>query len=188
MFIYKFDKTGALSGPMTFLSIPGFGPHVPGDTVLLPEELPAAQAGYCWVLTKDSPLQVVDKRGTVYRIDTGESMQWDEPGELPEDLTTQPWPGAHHLWLNGTWVLDEAAQSAVKSEQALIRRDGLLQDAQLRIAPLEYAEKLSSATDAERASLEEWMRYCVELNRLESQASFPDSIDWPQMPQLVHRR
>lgn len=188
MYNYHVDEAGALSGPITFAPIPGFGPHAPGDTAQLPKILPTAKAGHCWTLIEGIPQQVIDKRGTVYRTDSGAEQAWNTLGTLPNGFTDQPWPGEHHVWIDGNWVLDKDARRQADIAQIQSRRDHLLQDAQLRIVPLEYAEKLSSATDAEKAALQDWMHYCVELNRLELQDGFPDPVNWPKIPKLLHRR
>lgn len=65
---------------------------------------------------------------------------------------------------------------------AVQRRDELLAVAALRIAPLQDAADLGSATDAEAALLLSWKQYRVELNRIEQQAGFPTVIEWPESP------
>jgi len=66
--------------------------------------------------------------------------------------------------------------------KALAVRDGLMGVATARMAPLQYAVELSAATDTEIAALEAWKWYCVELNRIEQQPSFPDAVEWPTSP------
>ncbi|MCF5142030.1 phage tail protein [Pseudomonas sp. PA-6-1D] len=68
------------------------------------------------------------------------------------------------------------------SSETLQRRDELLQIAAIRIAPLLDAQELGKATDDELARLQAWRLYRVELNRLDKQADFPTSIDWPVAP------
>ena len=68
------------------------------------------------------------------------------------------------------------------------RRDSSLQASQLRIAPLQYAEKLGTATPSELKLLDAWMRYSVELNRIEQQEHFPEVIEWPIPPSSLQRR
>lgn len=65
---------------------------------------------------------------------------------------------------------------------ALAERDRLLSRASLRLAPLQYAIDLGSATQEEIASLTLWKQYCVDLNRVEQQAEFPTAINWPVAP------
>lgn len=66
--------------------------------------------------------------------------------------------------------------------KALAERDGRLANATARMAPLQYAVELGEATEAEVEALTAWKRYCISLNRIEQQASFPTSIDWPVPP------
>ncbi|WP_236708794.1 MULTISPECIES: tail fiber assembly protein [unclassified Pseudomonas] len=79
---------------------------------------------------------------------------------------------------------DDAAEvmALLVSSETLQRRDELLQVAAIRIAPLLDAQELGKATDDELARLQAWRLYRVELNRLDKQAGFPSSIDWPVAP------
>ncbi len=54
---------------------------------------------------------VPDYRGLIYSIDTGTSLQHDGLGDVPYGFTTQPCPGPDYVWIDGNWVLDEAAQA-----------------------------------------------------------------------------
>ena len=58
-------------------------------------------------------------------------------------------------------------------------RDGLLQFAGLRIAPLQDAVDLEVATAAETAALTAWKRYRVDLSRIDLSAA---PITWPTAP------
>jgi hypothetical protein len=184
---YLIDEAGALSGPVTFPAIPGFGPQLPGNAVQVPKVLATPEPGKTWALLDGAIQQILDHRGTVFRTADGMEQAWQQLGELPEGLTTQPCPGEHFKWVNEQWTLDESAQRAAQSAQAMDHRDNLQRDAQLRIAPLQYAEKLGTATPEEQASLVDWMHYSVELNRIEQQAHFPNAIEWPVQPQQQHR-
>ncbi|WP_420996251.1 tail fiber assembly protein [Cupriavidus sp. 30B13] len=68
------------------------------------------------------------------------------------------------------------------SERARVKRDELLRAAADKIAPLQDAVDLSEATDAERARLQGWKRYRVDMNRIDQQPGFPQAIDWPEAP------
>lgn len=65
---------------------------------------------------------------------------------------------------------------------ALSQRDLALSVAALRIAPLQDAVDLGDETPADVAALKQWKQYRVGLNRIEQQAGFPLSVDWPVMP------
>jgi hypothetical protein len=182
MFNYLIDDSGALTGPVEFPLVPGIGVQLPGNAVTLSIELSAAPNGYAWAYDNGSLQQKLDFRGDVYHTDTGIRETWIALGDLPEGFTTQPWPGGFHSWVDNAWQLDTAAQSADLKRIALTRRDTLLRDAVLRIAPLQYAEDIGDASHEEQLQLLEWKLYSVELNRLEKQSGFPEEITWPAVP------
>ena len=84
------------------------------------------------------------------------------------------------LGLSAADVAGVMAASAAGDVAA--RRDELLAVAALRIAPLQDATDLGSATEAEAALLLSWKQYRVDLSRIEQQAGFPTVIDWPESP------
>lgn len=188
MITYLIDDVGALSGPVTFPAIPGFGPQLPGNAVQVPKVLAPPESGKTWALIEGRVQQLSDLRGSVYRTSDGTRQSWQQLGELPTEFTRKPWPGEHFTWINEQWTLDETAQRAAKTNQILDSRDALLREAQLRIAPLQYAEKLGVATESEMTSLLAWMRYSIELNRIEQQPQFPTTIEWPKAPDHHLRR
>lgn len=182
MFNYLFDGSGALSGPVEFIVTPGIGVQLPGNAVELSFELPEPEAGRSWALINGVPREVIDRRGVVYRKDGGAQLIWTELGELPDTLTAQPWPGEFHIWRDNAWVLDTQARLSCVKQQFLDKRDALLREAVLRIAPLQYAEDIGDASHDEKLLLIEWKLYSVELNRIEKKANFPEGITWPAVP------
>lgn len=64
---------------------------------------------------------------------------------------------------------------------AEIQKQALMAEASAEIAPLQYAVDLGMATPEEKLSLNEWKKYMVMLNRVDTSTG-PD-IDWPQKPQ-----
>lgn len=68
------------------------------------------------------------------------------------------------------------------AQLALAERDRLLTNATIRIAPLQYAVDLGDASHDDMEKLNAWKQYCVALNRIEVQAGFPQSINWPVLP------
>jgi len=80
----------------------------------------------------------------------------------------------------------QEAAAAPTPEQVLqsanAQRDSLLAVAGLRIAPLQDAVDLGSATDTDMANLKLWRQYRVAVNRVSEQAGFPATIDWPAPP------
>jgi len=69
------------------------------------------------------------------------------------------------------------------AEEAKAQRDALLTAANLRKNALQDAVDIDEATPAEIALLTLWKKYTVALTRLEEQAGFPESINWPVKPE-----
>lgn len=182
MFNYLIDGAGALSGPVEFPVTPGIGVQLPGNAIELSFELPPAQAGRTWVLVTGVPRELVDRRGAVFLKENGARREWSEFGELPDIYTVEPWPGDYFVWVDSTWKSDEAARLSGLRAESLARRDTLLRDAVLRIAPLQYAEDIGDASHDEQLALLEWKLYSVELNRVEKQSGFPEEVIWPVVP------
>ncbi|SFY27043.1 MULTISPECIES: tail fiber assembly protein [unclassified Pseudomonas] len=185
MFIYLFDETGVLSGPVELFVTPGLGIQIPSNGIQLSFELPPAQEHHSWVMVNGVPREMVDRRGPVYRKDNGAVLQWSEFGELPNPYTAEPWPGSYHVWRDTAWVFDQTLQLADLKREALVKRDKLLREAVQKIAPFQYAEDLGEANDQEQLALMEWKLYSVELNRIQNQSGYPTEINWPVMPASV---
>ncbi|STB73528.1 tail fiber assembly protein [Citrobacter koseri] len=88
--------------------------------------------------------------------------------------------------ISGEWVFKDGkiqprqySQGELR-EQAEAKKSELLSIADAAIAPLSRAVKLKMATDEEAGKLEEWERYSVLLNRVDTSTA-PD-IDWPEKP------
>lgn len=81
----------------------------------------------------------------------------------------------------GEWVpVPPPTQEQLVSE-ANAKKQQLMADAEAEIKPLERAKQLGIATESELALLNEWMRYSVELMRVDTSTA-PD-IQWPPEPQ-----
>ncbi len=72
---------------------------------------------------------------------------------------------------------DEAAEKAAQLRQAEETKSRLLQMASEKIAPLQDAVDLGLATDDENAQLDEWKKYRVLVNRVDTL-----NPDWPEKP------
>lgn len=68
------------------------------------------------------------------------------------------------------------------ADSANFRRDSLLAMAALRVAPLQYAVDLETASADEAASLKAWKEYGVAVSRITIQSGFPTVIEWPVSP------
>lgn len=181
-YIYIVGSAGALSGPVTFPVVPGVGVQVPENAIELADVLPPCDPAFAWALVDGEPVQLMDRRGMVYQTETGAAVEWSALGDLPDEVTSTPFPGPYHVWRLGAWVLDKEAKTSATAALVLAERDSRLGAAQLRIAPLQYAVNLDMATDLEKATLLDWMRYSVSLNRVEQQSGYPLAIEWPSPP------
>ncbi|MBO3274125.1 tail fiber assembly protein [Pseudomonas schmalbachii] len=62
------------------------------------------------------------------------------------------------------------------------KRQQLLVEASMHVAPLQDAVDLGEASPEEVIALQEWKRYRIALNRLPTSAGWPDNIEWPTPP------
>jgi hypothetical protein len=108
-----------------------------------------------------------DLRGVVYYTDSPDPHTIETIGELVPDgaTSTPPPPSVEEL----TFL-------------AFNRRDGLLSTAAIRIDPLQDAVDEEEATDEDVARLKAWKQYRIALNRIDQQAGFPATIEWPVTP------
>ncbi|ECR2525531.1 tail fiber assembly protein [Salmonella enterica subsp. enterica] len=121
-----------------------------------------------------------DHRGeTVYDTTTGNQVYISEPGPLPENVTSVSPDGEYQKWDSKAkvWVKDEAAEKAAQLRQAEETKNRLLQIASEKIAPLQDAVDLDIATDDEKAQLDEWKKYRILVNRVDT-----SNPDWPEKP------
>ncbi|MEG0433401.1 MAG: tail fiber assembly protein [Morganella sp. (in: enterobacteria)] len=65
-------------------------------------------------------------------------------------------------------------------EQAEAKKQRLMAEATVLMAPLQDADDIGEATDEESAQLKAWKKYRVALNRVDTSTA-PD-IDWPVKP------
>ncbi|WP_050962057.1 tail fiber assembly protein, partial [Salmonella enterica] len=121
-----------------------------------------------------------DHRGEmVYDTTTGNQVYISAPGPLPENVTSVSPGGEYQKWDGKAkaWVKDEVAEKAAQLRQAEETKNRLLQIASEKIAPLQDAVDLDIATDDEKAQLDEWKKYRVLVNRMDTAAP-----DWPERP------
>lgn len=132
------DQSGEyLHASTTRLDPIGGKPLVPRDAT--PVAPPEARPGYarCWI--DGAWHQVEDHRGEVlYSTVSGERVEWEELGPVPEGWWTTQAPGEHQVWdaEAGAWAEDSKAVAAARREE--IESDLLDLDA-LAIRPLRAA-------------------------------------------------
>ncbi|EJO8022820.1 tail fiber assembly protein, partial [Salmonella enterica] len=99
------------------------------------------------------------------------------PGPLPENVTSVSPDGEYQKWNGKAWVKDEVAETAARLREAEGTKSRLLQTAAEKIAPLQDAVDLEIATDDEKVQLDEWKKYRVLVNRVDT-----TNPDWPDVP------
>ena len=100
------------------------------------------------------------------------------PKDVPAEFTA-----AGDLALGGAFIFDDGKIVAAPVDhvaEAERKKATLMADAEAAIAPLKRAVKYNMATDAEKASLEQWEVYSVLLSRVDTSKA-PD-ITWPEKP------
>ncbi len=153
---------------------------VPAQATLVPPPANAISKVSVWA--DGQWLTVDDLRGVKYSKVDGSTVQWSELGAIPDDLTDLPYPGPFNKWNGAEWEIDVEAEQLELANQTLIAREGLLVVATLRIAPLQDAVDIDDATSNDLAMLKKWKQYRVALSRIEQQAGFPLTIEWPVAP------
>jgi len=114
----------------------------------------------------------------------GDTAAWRPPeGVTAHPLDDTAVVGIGYGYDGGVFNAPASPEPASPSAAAVLaRRDTLLAQAALRVAPLEDAIDLDLETPEDIEALTAWKQYRVELSRIEQQASFPDAIEWPVAP------
>lgn len=132
-------------------------------------------------LDEKSWLHVTDHRGkTAYSMDTRQPLEVDFIGDLPDTLTLLEPKTEFDKWNGKKWVTDTEAQKAALVAEADNEKALRLNEANSTITYLQEAVDVGLATEAEIAALQEWKKYRVLLNRVDTSTA-PD-IEWPEKP------
>ncbi len=146
-------------------------------TDIAPPDIPASHIAIFDAETQTWSLHEDHRGEMVYDTTTGNQVYISELGPLPENVTSVSPDGEYQKWDGKAWVKDEAAEKAAQLRQAEETKSRLLQMASEKIAPLQDAVDLGLATDDEKAQLDEWKKYRVLVNRVDTAAP-----DWPERP------
>ncbi|ASG16341.1 tail fiber assembly protein [Salmonella enterica] len=146
-------------------------------TDIAPPDIPSSHIAVFDAETQTWSLHEDHRGETVYDTTTGNQGYISAPGPLPENVTSVSPDGEYQKWDGKAWVKDEAAEKAAQLRQAEETKSRLLQMASEKIAPLQDAVDLDIATDDEKAQLDEWKKYRVLVNRVDT-----TSPDWPDVP------
>ncbi|EEG3119741.1 tail fiber assembly protein [Salmonella enterica subsp. enterica] len=150
-------------------------------TDVAPPEIPTSHIAVFDAETETWSLHEDHRGDTVYDTTTGSQVYISAPGPLPENVTSVSPDGEYQKWDGKAWVKDEAAETAARLREAEGTKSRLLQMASEKIAPLQDAVDLGLATDDEKAQLDEWKKYRVLVNRVDT--STAPKIDWPKKPE-----
>ncbi|EEA3886687.1 hypothetical protein C9Y03_22650 [Salmonella enterica subsp. enterica serovar Enteritidis] len=151
----------------------------PAPAYIAPPDIPASHIAIFDAETQTWSLHEDHRGEMVYDTTTGNQVYISAPGPLPENVTSVSPGGEYQKWDGKAkvWVKDEAAEKAAQLRQAEETKSRLLQMASEKIAPLQDAVDLGIATDDEKARLDEWKKYRVLVNRMDTAAP-----DWPERP------
>ncbi|PTU36462.1 tail fiber assembly protein, partial [Salmonella enterica] len=151
-------------------------------TDIAPPDIPASHIAVFDAETETWSLHEDHRGETVYDTTAGNQMYISDPGPLPENVTSVSPGGEYQKWDSKAkvWVKDEAAETAARLREAEGNKSRLLQMASGKIAPLQDAVDLGIATDDEKAQLDEWKKYRVLVNRVDT-----TNPDWPQKPAQI---
>ena len=128
-----------------------------------------------------------DFRGKVlYRTDTGEQAEIVAPGIRPQDigLTVDPRPSNDHVWKDGTWRLSAEQVAKRARDEAMATFNGKMEIARQANAGKADAYAAGLLSDVEIAVFKAWAAYQMDLVRVLSAPAFPESIDWPEEPDV----
>ncbi|EIX7590016.1 tail fiber assembly protein [Salmonella enterica] len=146
-------------------------------TDIVPPDIPASHIAVFDAETEMWSLHEDHRGETVYDTTTGNQVYISSPGPLPENVTSVSPDGKYQKWNGKAWVKDEVAETAARLREAEGIKSRLLQTAAEKIAPLQDAVDLEIATDDEKVQLDEWKKYRVLVNRVDT-----TNPDWPDVP------
>ncbi|EAA4201045.1 tail fiber assembly protein [Salmonella enterica] len=146
-------------------------------TDIAPPDIPASHIAVFDAETEMWSLHEDNRGETVYDTTTGNQVYISSPGPLPENVTSVSPDGEYQKWNGKAWVKDEVAETAARLREAEGTKSRLLQTAAEKIAPLQDAVDLEIATDDEKVQLDEWKKYRVLVNRVDT-----TNPDWPDVP------
>ncbi|HAZ8269232.1 tail fiber assembly protein [Citrobacter koseri] len=126
-----------------------------------------------WSLTEDHRGKIV------YDIHTGQTIEINQLGSLPDNVVSVAPDGIYVKWDGKAWVHDAETEKMALVSHARQQKDSLLELAASKMAPLQDAVDLDIATEDEATLLLSWKKYRVLINRINPDDA-PD-INWPDM-------
>lgn len=158
------------------------GGSVVADAYLDKPELPT-KSDIAIVRSSDekSWLHIADHRGkTAYNTSNRQQVVINFIGDLPVDLTLLEPKTEFDVWDGKKWVTDTEAQKNALVAYAEQEKKQRLDEANKKISDLQDAIDVGLALDGDVEKLQEWKKYRVLLNRVDT--SLAPDIGWPQKP------
>jgi len=177
--IYNYDVvSGEFTGSSDEFLAQGVG--LPANACI--KAPPATEAGRVAVYQDGAWTAVADHRGkTVYSVTDGAAVVINLPGDYPSDTTPLKPATAWDKWDGEKWVTDSAKKKAAATKEARERQAALIAEANSITQAWQTQLRLEIITEADKASLMEWMKYVQAVQAVNIQA-YPE-ITWPQKPQ-----
>jgi len=177
--IYNFDSvTGEFTGSSDEYLAQGVG--LPANACITAP--PVTEAGRVAIYQDGAWTAVADHRGkTVYSVTDGAAVVINVPGDYPSDTTPLKPTTAWDKWDGEKWVTDSAKEKAAATKEARERQAALIAEANSITQAWQTQLRLEMITEADKASLMEWMKYVQAVQTVNIQA-YPE-ITWPQKPQ-----
>ncbi|MEY0576594.1 tail fiber assembly protein [Providencia manganoxydans] len=160
-----------------------FGGSVVADAYLDAPELPEKDdIAIIRSADEKSWLYITDHRGkTAYNTENRQPIEIDFIGDLPDTLTLLEPKTEFDKWNGKKWITDTEAQKASLIAEADNEKAQRLDEANNTIMYLQEAVDVDLATESEATALQEWKKYRVLLNRVDTSTA-PD-IEWPEKPE-----
>ena len=174
--VYNFDaESGEFTGATDEYLAQGVG--VPANACS--SAPPAADTGFVAVYRDGSWLTVTDHRGEkVYSTADGTVQLITAPGDYPAGTTTLAPATGFDKWDGEKWVTDMDAQRAAAVQAAESEKAARISEANSTTQAWQTQLRLDMITDADKASLTEWMKYVQAVQAVDT-GTAPD-IAWPE--------
>ncbi|MTB44156.1 tail fiber assembly protein [Providencia sp. wls1950] len=174
--LYHYDN---FTGEFQNITEPYKGSEIPKFST---EEKPLKdKAGYACIFKNGTWTYIEDHRGYQYYSTLNASqLIINELGPLPAHITDIKPNHWDDVWDGTKWMLKPPPSNEELIFQTEQRKQALLSDATIAIAPLQDAVDLGIATEKEREELRAWKEYRVEVNRVDVGLGL--GINWPVSP------
>nr|WP_287858770.1 tail fiber assembly protein [Klebsiella sp.] len=175
--VFHFDSNSREFIGIEDIYVP-LGVGIPAFTCL--DEPPVQNEYQVAVRSEDNSFWSVtdDFRGiTAYDLQTLASHVINEPGPIPDTVTTSAPSTPYDKWDGSAWVTDADAQHIADIAAADLQKKQMITQVSGDILILMDAVNLNMATDEEKSRLTALQAYRVQLNRVDT--SLAPNIVWP---------